>query len=143
MPEQHNIILGNPTYQDVSDDVNTGQIRMAIRFFWDRDDETVTQGHFRLRNMSTLNDNYSIIKAQYCPNLKRIEVHIASHEIFNDKDVYTLTNVDLTGLKFVNGESNEFVFRVSQNSTGTDHGDCENVNLNPDDKDGSILIGTR
>lgn len=155
--EEHYIIIGSDQFQIVYD-ANGAQHDILIRglFHWDSsNDGKIHEIQFMLDNLSTVETPFLIHKAIWCSNQNRIEIHIIQNE---ETDLRTQKSMVIPdGFDLEKEKRMEMVLRVYPENEPID--ECEEFKLSTlneseikmdslkriveQDKDGSILIGTR
>ncbi len=155
--EKHHIVIGSTRYQIVFDaKAHNHDILIRGLFKWESDSSArFTHIDFLFDNLSTVTIPFLITKAVWCRDQKRIELHINEK-----KEAQLRTLLSLSIPEGFDLEKENKIELVLRNHTGaTPLKECERFILPPpnesfetsdptgknveDDKDGSILIGTR
>ncbi len=137
----YDIRVNSSSYQLVFED-NT--VIITAKFFWNQQNlKNVIKGHFRLVNKTSHSDNFKIHNALYCSNHDNLELRLSSHPTFGTSN--EVKHQTLDGMELGVQDEQPFWFRVSKQSLACSRPVCETpaVGGSPDDKDGSILIGTQ
>lgn len=134
------IKVGNNVFQKIFED---DEIIVHAKFYWNTSNNSeVYKGHFRLFNKAVITPPYKIHNVFYCKNLSRLELRLSNHSSFQIEN--TIYDQDLDGMHLGIGEQEDYWFRISFNYLICRKKVCEEgTSPIPDDKDGSILIGTQ
>ncbi|WP_420379851.1 hypothetical protein [Gilvibacter sp.] len=138
----YSIKVGLPDYQTIFED---NEVIILARFFWSQlNNADVHKGHFRLVNKNFHGLKYKIHSAIYCNQHRQLELRLSSHANFGDTN--NIKDQVLTGMKLGLGDQEDYWFRISKDSLVCTRDECKKpgtVGGSPDDKEGSILIGTQ
>ncbi|SDW02363.1 hypothetical protein [Aequorivita viscosa] len=143
--EKHYIAIGVNSYQIIFDAQEyTHDILIRGLFHWDAvDTSKINKIDFLLDNLSTVKVTHTIIKAEWCSNQNRIELHINNNSgtVLRTSESLAIPNgVDLKTVKQI-----ELVLRIYEVSETVNSCEVFELGENHDkqkDKDGSILIGS-
>ncbi len=139
--ESHSYSRSSNYEQRIFNDSAIGEIEMHADFEFKGD--ALKKGHFTLRNRQSGNRKFSLDTITYCRKLKTINANL-SIVAFNSRDYYRVNDVEFSGMDWAIGSTINFqvTFKVNEiENPITDGEDC--LSIKPDDKDGSILIGTQ
>ncbi|NQX77036.1 hypothetical protein [Gilvibacter sp.] len=134
------IRVGSYQYQKVFED---DDVIITAKLYWKNNLKDVSRGHFRLVNKNFAGDKYKIHNALFCNAHRMLELRLSSHSNFGaSNDIF---NQDLDGMQLGIGDQQAFWFRVSVQSQTCTRPECQTPDIggSPDDKEGSILIGTQ
>ncbi len=143
--EKHEIGKETKGFQLVSEDIDEKDIFLWANFTFKDGTDEILETDFILKNRKNINSRFKIHKVLYCDSYKRIEVHLSHHKNFKEVEYDAIENQSLKGLVMKEGDEVKMLIRVTPNSRiSNPDWECENLpGGNPDDKDGSILIGRR
>lgn len=143
--ERHEISKASKAFQLVLADINDGDINLWAKFTFNKHTDEILEADFILKNIQSIRPRFKIHKVLFCEKHDRIEVHISHHTDFNGIEYVNLDNQKFKGLKMAEFQEVKMLIRVTPNSRiSNEEWECENIATgNPDDKDGSIIIGKR
>ncbi|WP_298903723.1 hypothetical protein [uncultured Psychroserpens sp.] len=142
--ERRPISKQKTSFQLLHGDIRLKETILAGKFYWIPNTDNLDKADFKLFNVQYDKERYVLDDVLWCQDEKRIEVHITRDEQ-NAQDIEIKNSVNLNGISFKKYEEIKLVFRVNENTNPPRKPHCEKLNniLNPDDKDGSILVGRR
>ncbi len=128
-------------YQLLHEDAEYGDTKIYGKFEWQG--SAIIKINFILINKAnSIRHLYKMHRANFCQSKNRIELHLSSDKSFTSS-IDQLDTIISNNLTLAKQDRIDFCLRITSDSQTSNTRLCENdTSGDPDDKDGSILIGT-